>query len=214
MDREELLKLEHATLLEEFKTARENMLFDLGLARQIVNLTLAAAGILVAGTPYIVQSNLPTLFLIAPFVFYPLAWSQVRYLHGTKILGKYQLTVLVPRIRKVLKELSPDESREFDSIMSWEAYVGTAYNRPGLIFLPVAAGNYGINLLATLFSVCAYFVFVYQKLQIITTLDWILIVANILLFSYSVFLGFWSWFSSDISKSSDSIRAHRSRRSK
>ncbi|MCI0561664.1 MAG: hypothetical protein MN733_24510 [Nitrososphaera sp.] len=205
MDKDELLKLEHATLLEEFRAARENMLFDVGLSRQIINITLTAAGILVVGAPYIIQSDLPTLFLIAPLVFYPLAWSQIRYLHISNVISQYLLTVLIPRIQRVLKELSPDKDRDFDSIMSWEAYLGAAERRYGLILLPIAGGNYGINLLAVMFSICGYFVVVYEKSQPITTLDLILIIINVILLLYSIGLGFWSRFSSDTSRLSEAI---------
>jgi hypothetical protein len=125
MTKDELLKLEHATLLEEFKTARENMLFDVGQSRQIINITLTAASILVVGTPFIIQSHLPILFLIAPLIFYTLAWYQIRNLHISNFLNQYLLIVLIPSIQAVLKELSCKNCRDFDHIMSWEAHLWT-----------------------------------------------------------------------------------------
>jgi hypothetical protein len=137
MDRDESLKLEHDTLLEEFKAARDTMLFDIGMSRQVVTITLTAAGILVALTPYIVQSKLPILFLIAPLIFYPLAWSQIRYLFLSNTLSAYLLTVLIPHIREVLKESSPDKNRDFNHVMGMEAYFGDANRRHSLERIPI-----------------------------------------------------------------------------
>ncbi len=186
------------------------MLFDVGQSRQIINITLTAASILVVGVPFIIQYKLPILFLIAPLIFYPLAWSQIRYLYISDILSQYLLTVLIPRIHAVLEDLSPYKDRSFDSIMSWEAYVGAADHRHRLILLPIAGGNYGVNLLAAAFSICGYFAVAYERLQPIPTFDLIFIIINATLFLYSVGLGFWARFSTDTSQMSDAIQRHKS----
>ncbi len=210
MKKDDLLRIEQATLMEEFKTARDNMLFDVGQSRQVVNITLTAASILVVGVPFIIQYNLPILFLIAPLIFYPLAWSQVRYLYLSDILGQYLLTVLIPRVHSVLKELSPSKDRNFDSILSWEAYLGTADRRYSLVLLPVAGGNYGINLLAAAFSIGAYFAVTQTKGFPLPAIDLVFIILNAILFAYSVGLGFWSRFSLDVSNMSKELSQKRS----
>jgi hypothetical protein len=212
MDKEEFLKLEHSTLLEEFKAARDTMLFEIGVSKRVVTITLSAAGILLAITPYIVQSNLPILFLIAPIVFYPLAWSQIRSLFLSNTLGEYLLLVLIPHIQSTLKELSPDKSIDFSYIMGMEAYFGAADRRNRLILLPIQAGNYGINLISAIFSICAYFAMIYHKQQSISTLDWLLIALNTILFCYTTFLGVWSRFSTDTSKLSEALWLEKSGR--
>jgi hypothetical protein len=210
MTNDELLVLEHATLLEEFKTARENMLFDVAQSRQIVNITLTAASILVVGASFIIQYNVPVLFLIAPFIFYTLAWYQIRNLRISNLLNQYLLTVLIPRIQAVLKELSRGEKRNFDHIMSWEAYLEADDHRNRLILLPIAGGNYGITLLAAFFTTCAYFAVVYGKIRTIPTIDLILIIVNAILIIYSVSLGLWARFSIRRSQLSDTIQKKRS----
>jgi hypothetical protein len=73
MDREELLKLEHATLVEEFKITQEDMLFYVDQSRKVATTSLTAATILAAASPFIIQTKFPTIFLVASLVFYPLA---------------------------------------------------------------------------------------------------------------------------------------------
>jgi len=192
MKQEELIKLEHNTLLEEYRAIRQDILFNVGTYRQAVTLTLSAAGILVASAPYIIQSNLPIIFLIAPLIFYVLAWIQMRYLIVYYNLSEYLDNILVPRIRRILARSKSKRSGDFDSIMSWETYFGRIDRRYMLLFLPTVAGSYSINLLACVLSLGAYFAHIIQTSQPIQWIDVIAIVTNLLLLAYTVFLGLWA----------------------
>ena len=205
MNADDFLTTELKTHLEEFKAARETMLFDVGASRQVINITHTAAGIFVAATPFIIQSELPILFLIIPIIFYPLAWSQIRNLYLSDVLSEYLLKMLIPQIRKVLGELSPDKDRDLSQVLGMEAYFGAADRRNRLVLFPIAAGNYGINLLAILFSLSAYFVLLNQLSRHTLTVELLLIIANGLLLLYTVFLGFWVRFITDTSKLAETI---------
>jgi len=56
--------------------------------------------------------------------------------------------------------------------------------------LPIAGANYGIPLLAAVFSVVAYFVLVSLGGGSILILDWVLLVLNTGALIYSLFWGF------------------------
>jgi hypothetical protein len=192
MSKEEQLKLESSILMDEFKALREEILFQVGGSRQVINLTLTGAGILIAGTPFIVQSKLISLFLIIPFVFYALAWAQIRYLSTVDTLGSYLLTVLTPRVRQVLAEISPNSKRDFESILSWDVYWRSSERHSGILLLPLVASNYGVNLLVAILSLTAYFVLVYQLNLNILAIDVVMTVLNVIFFLYTIFLGFWA----------------------
>lgn len=193
MSKEEQIKFEYNALIEEFKTVRQNMMFDIGAARQVINLTLTATGVLIAGTPFIVQSRLLVLYLVAPMIFYALAWAQIRYLYLDNALSDYVIYTIAPRLRRTLSEFAPNEKKDFDSILSWETILRDIDRRSGLVLFLIAAGNYGIHLLVAALSISAYFFFaIQQNVQVLAVPDILLIPVNVLFFSYTAFLGFWA----------------------
>lgn len=188
--KEEQIKLEHSTLLVEYGTMREEILFQIEASKQMVNLTLTAAGILIAGTPYIIQSQLPILFLVAPLIFYAFAWVQMRTLISTINPSEYIVNILVPRIRRTLVDLGSEKESDFSSIMSWDMYARKADSSYNLLLIPTVGGFYGLNLLASALAIIAFFV--NQNLQSISVVDTVLIALNGIFFLYTLALGFWA----------------------
>jgi len=194
-DKEEQLKLEFTALLEEFKTVRENILFDVGSNRQILALTLTSASILVAASPFIIESQFTTLFLIAPIIFYTLAWSQVRYLYLDATLSNYIIEILAPRFRKTLVALSPDTKKDFRSLLGWETYLQEREAKLSIVLLSISVARFGIPPLMALLSIAIYLIVnMQQPKQSLPSWDIILLIANTLLMSYTIYLGFWARF--------------------
>lgn len=195
MDKDEQLKMEHNTLLEEYGALKTEIVSNLESARQIANLCLTAIGVLIAATPFIVQSQATILLLIAPLFFYALAWAQLRYTYLVLDMSAYLRDTVVPGIHRILAELASSEERDFSKIMSWELPgKGPTRLRPTglhrLLFLPVAGANYGIPLLAAVLSVGAFLILAFQSSQTISSVQLALIVVNVLAFFYSAFWGF------------------------
>jgi hypothetical protein len=194
---EESIKLEHSTLLEEYKSIKADIVHNLETARQIVNLTLTLAGILVAGAPFIIQYKVPSLFLVAPFIFYALAWIQLRCIYVEYHLTRYLVDILVPGLRRLLDESASASRGEADhaNIMSWETYFLKTDRRQSLFVVAIthnASNSYGITLMAALLSVSAYLACVFASVQPVQIGDVILLVVNALLFLYSFILGLWT----------------------
>jgi len=193
--KEEQIKLEFNALLEEFKTVRENILFDVDSNRQVLTLTLTSASILVAGSSFIIQSQFITLFLVMPIIFYALAWSQVRYLYLDASLSSYLNNVLAPRLRKVLADLTPDTKNDYSSLLSWETYLQNKESRVNFTLMSIGAARYSIPMLLACLPIMIYFIVKFQQpLQPIPFWDIALVILNAVLLLYTVYLGFWAWF--------------------
>jgi hypothetical protein len=191
----ELGKLEISILLEEYKTLRDEILQTLESNRQILNLTLTAAGALIAGSAFFISSRMPTFFLVAPLVFYGLAWTQLRYIFLVYHVNDYLKTTVEPRIRQNLAELSPEGQRDVSQILGWSREKrGVLRRSRSLLILPIAGSNYGIPLLAAVVSVVAYVVFVVQNSWAVSTLDMVLIAVNVVAIAYSILGGVWAEF--------------------
>lgn len=161
MNREEQIKLELSILLDEYKALKSEIVSTLGSARQVVNLTLAAIGVLIAGSKYVVESGFVIIFLIAPLFFYVLAWTQLRYTFLVLDMGLYLRDDLTRHIREALRKLSEESMRDFSYIMQWEeAGKGPTRRHKGiraLLFLPIAGGSFGVPLFAAVLSTLAFF---------------------------------------------------------
>jgi hypothetical protein len=211
MSKEEKIKLEHTTLLEEYRSVKADISFNVSTTRQIVNLTLTAGGALVASAPFIIQYQIPILFLIAPLIFYALAWSQMRCILADYHLINYLTNVLVPKIRRVLAEISPEPQDDFhyNTIMSWESYYNERrYSLFTLPIAPSASSSYSINLLIAFFSAAAYIILNYPNLQNASFVDIMLIIANVSAFLYSIILGVWSRFFLDKESKKNTKKRH------
>lgn len=200
MQRDEQLKIEHSTLLEEYKALKSEIVSNLNAARQVVNLTLTAIGALIAATPYIAQSDMEILFLVAPIFLYGLAWTQLRYIFLVLDMGTYLKERLIPRIRAVLEEMSPGKppdhnSVSYDHIMSWESPGKSPIRLPSstflkVLFIPIAGSNYGLPLLVAVVSAAAFVVLASSRQEPLSGHEVMLLLINVLAFFYSVFWGF------------------------
>jgi hypothetical protein len=186
---EERVKLEHSTLIEEYKAVRAEIILTLESARQVVHLTLIAAGALLAVGPSLVDAHMPIIFLIVPFLFYILAWMHLRHIFYVRSLGDHLRQVVLPRIRLILSGF-PDERRDAHSVLSWEDEWEGLLRRYRLLILPIAGADYGAPLLAAAASLCVYLALVTNSSQAIPVIDGVLVGANALAFAYSIYWGF------------------------
>jgi len=163
MKKDEYTKIELDIIVEEYRALKGEIVSNLNAARQIVQLTFTAVAILLGVAPLIITSKLAFLFLVIPFVFYALVWSQLRYVYLVLDMGNYLRAKSIPAIRHLLSDLSPGrEESTSDEIMGWEAPgKGPIRLRKSwlqkIMFVPIAGANLGISLLAALGSVIAFF---------------------------------------------------------
>ena len=195
IDKEDQIKLIYNTYLEEYRVLKMEIASNLNSARQTVNLTLIAIGTLIAAIPYIIQSQIIVTFLIAPILFYGLAWTQLRYIFLALDQGAYLREVIIPPIRQALLELSPQHEYDFTKIMSWEmkgkSPLRLRQSRLSkLSFIPIAGAGYGMPFLGVILSLSVYVILASQNTQAISLLEWLLIVGNSIAFIYSVYWGF------------------------
>ncbi len=195
MTKEEQVKAEHSTLLEEYSAMRAEIISTSDSARQVLNLTLTAIAIFIAAIPSIIQSKLIILFLIIPLFFYALAWTQLRYVYLVLSVGQYLREVLIPSIRRNLIEHSPNVDHDFKEVMSWEFIGGGLMRRSrsrlrSLFFLPIAGANFSVPFLGILLSIGAYVAFIVQTQSTLSSIETVLLAINAVAFLYSVFWGF------------------------
>ncbi len=189
------LPIELSTLLEEYRTRKTEIVSNLASGRQIATLTLTAVGILVAAAPSIIEQKVKIIFLIAPLFFYVLAWSQLRYTYLVLDMGTYLRSVVVPNIHRLMKEMQIDKKRDIGYLMSWElrGKGSSRLRRTKLLrvlFLPIAGANYGVPLLAAVFSVATFLILTYQTPQTISIVEVFLIGVDTIGLIYSAFWGY------------------------
>ena len=110
---------EFDVLLEEYKILKGEIKATLISVRQSLNLCLTGIAGLIAISPFIIDQELPTLFLISSLVFHGLVWNQLRQYMIVTEIATYLRKVIILRIRELLeKNLEVHES--FKHLMSWE----------------------------------------------------------------------------------------------
>jgi hypothetical protein len=185
--RKEQINMEYNTIIEEYKALRSEILSVLDSSRQMVNVTVTAIGILIAGSPWIIDKKLPSLFLIASLFLFYLSWSQIRYLYFSDRINEYLKSYLIPQIRRLLAELAPDCKNDFESVMIWEEQWRLRYKKP--IMIPTAFALYGFPIFASIILFFAYFNYISD---ISSSFDYLMIILNIVSFMYSIALGIWA----------------------
>lgn len=194
MKKDEQLKNELETVLEEYRALKAEIVANLDSARQIAHLTLTTVAILIGLLPLILQFRATVLFLVAPFLFYSLAWTQLRYIFLVIDMGNYLKNNLVPNVRRLLSEIATTKERDFSEILSWELpgkgpirLRGNIIRR--LLFFPIAGANLGIPMLAASLSVAAFWMNAYQSAVRLTALELGLVVFNIIALVYTAYWG-------------------------
>src|SRR2546423_7086876 len=152
-------------LVEEYKAYRTEILSLLAGSRQVVALTLTALGVLIAATPYIVQSRATPLFLVAPLLFFALALTHLKYVLYAQDLDIHLRGTVTPAIRQLIGSSKQDASRQViaENILSGDRprrgtlRIWVEHSRlVGLLALPIAGANYGIPILGAVFAIGAY----------------------------------------------------------
>jgi hypothetical protein len=116
----EKLKLEISIHLEEYKALRSEIVATLSASQLTTSLTLTAAGILIAGAPFIIQYRAAYLFLLASYGFYLIAWMQLHYVNVVFHISEHISTVIAPRIRTLLTKVAPAAGETYPHLLSWE----------------------------------------------------------------------------------------------
>ncbi|MCA9905679.1 MAG: hypothetical protein KC547_17610 [Anaerolineae bacterium] len=186
MGKDEQLRLEHSTLIEQYKSTRAEITSLLDASRQTLNLSLTAISIFLSVSIF-AESRLPIAFLILPFFLYGLALVQLRHILLIRRASAYISEVIAPRLRELLQEASPADPIRVEHILNWEETWQSPMPRQlGLLSLPILGSNYGLPLLAALLSLAAYLFSVPE----ISMLGWILIAINFVALLYTVVIGF------------------------
>jgi hypothetical protein len=187
----EVIETELNVVLEEYKTLRAEILANIDASRQVLNLTLTGIGAFLVISPRFIESRLSILFLVVPFVFYAMAWAQLRYVLLTQVISNYLRETVEPQVRKNLAEISSTAGRDFSAVLGWSNRGGGLMQHRNSIFLiPIAGANYGIPLMAAVFSIAAYFVILFRGSWTMSALDWVLLAINGCALVYSIVWGF------------------------
>jgi hypothetical protein len=186
-------QLELELLKDEYKVLKNEIVSNLESARQVMGITVASIGVLIALGKPAVDAGMVDVFLIVPFLFYALAWTQLRYVFLVLDMGVYLRIEIAPRIRNLLTLSSPESKHDYNHILSWENKGRSprqAIKKPlfRFLFIPIAGANFGIPLLAAMFSIIAFFYFRNRAIDT-TCLQKILILGNMIALLYSSIWG-------------------------
>jgi hypothetical protein len=124
--------------------ARSRLAATLSASHLATSLTLTAAGILIAGAPFIIQYRAAYLFLLASYGFYLIAWTQLHYVNVVFHISEHISRVIAPRIRMLLTKITPGTGETYPHLLSWE----DAGRTSGFWSVPLQAARY-------LFPICA-----------------------------------------------------------
>lgn len=186
MSKEEQLTLEHATLLEQYKAARDEINALLDASRQVVNLTFTVISLFL-GVSVFIDARLPIAYLIMPLFLYGITWMQLRHILLMRRASAYISRDITPRVRQILSDLSPENRLDTSHILNWEeVWRSPGQRKWGLLLLPVLGAGYGLPLFAAVLSLLVY-VFLVSPIPL---LGWFLVLVNIIGLSYSIVLGF------------------------
>ncbi|MCB0310790.1 MAG: hypothetical protein KDD42_06130 [Bdellovibrionales bacterium] len=158
----EQLSLELDIRTKEYDALRNEINNLLNSAYQTTNLTIAAVGVALAAAPYMVQSDMARLFAIVAIVFYTICWIQLRYVRQVYNLSDHISSVIAPRVRIILNDLSPGTPQDYSSLLDWEASGGQKTHKSSLWLLPIEAARYGLPILGGLISFLTYLALVLQ----------------------------------------------------
>lgn len=185
------LELEYTALLEEYRSLREEINATLDSSRQVVNLTLVGVGGLIAFFPFLLQLQSQTVFLLIPFFFYGLAWTQLRYILLAQRIGSYLDKNVISRIRSILKTVANGEEDDYGSFMSWESGRGTnLILQVGFSVVLIEGAGFAIPLLAGLLSLVVFVIISRQSSYVLNWIDILLMIINIGALLYSAYWGF------------------------
>jgi hypothetical protein len=180
----EQLKLEHATLMHEYNVVYTGINTHNQLSAGLTGVTTTAAAALIGGAQFL-QPN-PVLFLVAPFIFYMLAWIHLRYMLVNNHLVSYLRNDLRPALHRTLSAITPGEARSFSHVVALEERYAQLEQRVSPILLPTSAAPYLFNLLTAVLSVGGYLALRLPLTQNVTNAERVLLVVNIALLIYSV----------------------------
>ncbi|MGI4791073.1 MAG: hypothetical protein ACRYFS_19780 [Janthinobacterium lividum] len=112
------IKLKHDTWVEEYRSLRAEIIAIGTSARQGTQVAIVAIAAVISLAGYIVQNDLPILFLLAPFIFYALAWMQLRLAFTARSISDYIVEPLAENTNRAMVEA---ESPGFSPHMSSDA---------------------------------------------------------------------------------------------
>lgn len=104
---QERLKLQYGTWMDEYKALRSEISAVGTSARQGTQVSIVALAAQVSLAAYIVQNDLSILFLIAPFIFYGLTWTQLRLVYAARSLSDYIHKNITEGVAWTLDEIAP-----------------------------------------------------------------------------------------------------------
>ncbi len=188
----EQIKLEYDALIQEYNSLRNELIATLESARQVTNYTFVLTGLLFPTFPlitgYLSQTKTGTILFIIPVVFYILAWTSLRYTILCNSLSTYIRDHIAPKVRECLVELGTATERN-DRIFRWEDKGKNTLKKYGKLYFPIAGAHYGLPLLGAVLVVVITLIFYNTYALTLSSLDYALIITNLLLLIYSCFWG-------------------------
>ncbi len=145
-----------SALLEEYKALRAEIVSTLAAAYGTTEITVAAVGLLVAGSKFAVENGWPLMLIGASVLFYALALIQLRYEHAVWNMSNQIILTTAPTIRTAISKVTGTPLPDLNAVLSWESD-GRQHNHPqiGWTFAAEAA-RYGLPLFAGLSACIAY----------------------------------------------------------
>lgn len=184
--KDEILQLEYKTLMEQYKASRDEMNGLLSSSRQIITLVFTVISVF-TGIAIYFKTNTPLAFLFLSLFICMVTWVQLRYILLIRRLSAYISNVISPRIQVIFKELSGNDNLLIGDLLSWEKnWQSPGKNIWKMFLFPVLGSGFGIPLLVSLLIIIFYFKFIPDM----ATIDWTLIILNIIAIIYSSVLGF------------------------
>lgn len=179
----ELVKLEISLIMEDLRAQIKSVNLEIENQRSVNSLTITAIGITIAASPFIVESQIPILFGIAPLFFYGLSLTQLRYVWTVIAIDGYINNTLIPDLKNAIKKFDTASNYEMDVFKWSKSEQREAYTKK-LWQFPIEAARYLIPVVA---GICCCLAYWFTSTHEIKLIDYVIIGLNIFWIIYIIF---------------------------
>ena len=177
-------KLKFSAQLEEYKSLSQFYISKVNHSHQVLNYTLIAIGALLAAFKIIVDAKVPVLFLLAALLFYGLFWTHLRYALTIMALCDYIEHKLDGAMVNTMNEVAGYTAEE-QPLFGWYAGENETSYTP-MWLRPLEAARYIVTLAPATFCFWAYWTYHPRLSWNDWYKDYLLLLVNVILLSYSV----------------------------
>lgn len=185
-NRKEALLLELDLHKTEFSALRDEVIHLIDAEKQVLNISLVAAGAGISVLSLIDQNSLYIVLLLFPFVFHVILWEMLNSIKALSAISSYLTTTLIPRVNAILDELG--SQRKEVIVLGWEIQTAKTSAKPlQLLFTSLTPTRHWMPILAVAGLLLAYTVMIQANQHTPSSNEVALLLINLILLLWAAF---------------------------